>query len=680
MDGMLERLNRIYPNSKFVQIPAYNPELWKDRTYDSKFDNKAAINKWKTNPLNYEQAAKIVEEGGRIGWIVPKGYVVVDIDNKEEERTQEYIEKILKKFEVAYSYNYTSKGIHILFEDPSESIKSDAKCKTSLNLVIDTRANETGYIVLPCNDPHREWGQWNDFVEEIPYFMKPACKDDTESFIGMTDGDGRNNSLFKWRSKLMACHKFTPVEIEKSIRIINENLFETGIPNNELFKTVLRDLSVKDKKVIGEEKENNYNKIAEDFIGRFDVVSFGVNLYKFNGIYYKQITQLELERMLHFEVSKNLSKSARNEIVNFIILKTQVAMDEFDKDWYKIAVANGILNLVTGEITVPTKNDINTIYIPWEYDPDPPASPRIDEFMKSITNGDLIKIQFLYQVAGYCLLKKNMFEKFFIFKGEGGTGKSTFMNLMHKLVGGDENCSHIGLQDFDKDYFLASTISKLLNIDDDAVDGKTLESTGRFKSFISGNPISVRQIYKEVVSFIPYATCVFSCNRLPKIMDKTTGLMRRMVLVELNHKVEHPDPLFLNKITTMDMQYFLFKAVEGIKTAIEEGRFKIMHSEKQLLAMFRRRQSALNEWLFDNSITLGDLHMKRTMPLYKQFCEWCTENGYQLKVSHYTFKEEICHMYDIDIDLEGPTTSTAGVAKPQIFIKRGVFDPSFKPF
>lgn len=67
------------------------------------------------------------------------------------------------------------------------------------------------------------------------------CKDNTPSFIGMVDGDGRNDALWKWRFKLEQCHKLSVQEIEKSIRIINENLFQIAIPNNELFKTVLRE-------------------------------------------------------------------------------------------------------------------------------------------------------------------------------------------------------------------------------------------------------------------------------------------------------------------------------------------------------------------------------------------------------------------------------------------------------
>lgn len=676
MDENLARLNRIYPNCGYVAIPPYRPELFKDKPYDSAFDTKAALNRWNSKPLSYEEAQAWVEQGNRVGWVVPRGYVIVDIDNKDDERTQDYLEKLLKKFEVKYSYNYTSKGIHILFRDPGENIKSDSRSKCGLNIVVDTRANKTGYIVLPSNDPHRAWGEWNDFVEDIPYFLTPLLKDTTPSFIGMVDGDGRNDALFKWRSKLEQTHKLKDEEVEKCIRIINENLFDTPMPNNELFKTVLRERK-KEEKPTALDKENIYNRLADEIIGKYDIVSYFSNFYKFNGTYYRPMTSVELEKIIHFEVNKNINKDGRREIIDFIKIKTQVDIKDFDKEWHKIACKNGILNLVTGELEQPNKADINTIFIPHEYDPDPHYSPRIDQFMKEVTNGDVIKMQFLYQIAGYCLLKKNLFEKFFICKGEGGTGKSTYVNLLHRMVGGDVNCSHIGLADFDKDYYLASTVGKLLNIDDDVVDGKALENTGRFKSIISGNVISVRQIYKEVMDFIPYITCIFNCNKLPKLMDKTSGMYRRMVLIELNHKVENPDPLFMQKITDQDMQYFLFKAVEGIKLAIEEGKFRITQSEHALLEMFKRRQSPLNEWLYENEFTVGDLLNKKCTVLYSQFTAWLEANGYAKKMTAFTFKEDICALYGLEISVK---TNEEGMTPTQIFYKRGNIDLDFKPF
>lgn len=676
MDEMLARLNRIYPNGKFALIPKYRDEQWTNKEYDSHLDYKAAINKWRSNPMSYAEAQEAVEDGFRIGWIVPKGYVVVDIDNVEDELAQEYIERLLEKFEVEYSCNYTSRGIHILLKDPTNSIKSGAKMKCGLNIVIDTRANETGYIILPPNDPHRKWGKWHDYVEDIPYFLKPICNDSTPSFIGMTDGDGRNDALFKWRSKLEMSHKLNDEEVEKCIKIINENLFDTAITNAELYKTVLRKHEKAEKQNIAT-RNNILNQMADELLSRYDIIAYGDKVFKFNGVYYKPISMIELEQIIHVELSQNFNHAQRVEIINFIRVKAQVKSEDFNKEWYKLAARNGIINLVTGELQVPNKAEYNTIYIPWAYNTDPVYSPRIDQFMKDVSNGDPIKMQFLYQIAGYTLLKKNLFAKFFIFKGEGGTGKSTFTNIIAMMLG-EQNCSHISLTDFDKDYHLATMMDKLCNIDDDVVDGKTLQYTGRFKSIISGDRITVRQIYAEPVEYVSYATCMFSCNRLPMIMDKTSGLYRRMILIELNHKVEKPDPLFIERLTEADMEYFIFKCVQAIKTALEEGRFRISQSEQHLLELFKRRQSPLHEWLYDCDYRVKDFVGKRCMTMYKVYRAWAEENGYNKLLAMYTFKEDICALYDLETDLiktEGASAAT------QVFVKYGEsYDPEYKPF
>lgn len=676
MNEQLAKLNRQYPNSSFVLIPKYDPSAWENKKYDSHLDFKAAMNKWKSNPLDIDDAQKAAEEGFRIGWVVPKGYVIVDVDNVDDDQAQECIEKLLEKWEVHYSYNYTSRGIHMLFKDSTCNIKSNSRQKCGINIMIDTKANNTGYIVLPINDPHRQWGKWTDVVEEIPYFLKPVMNDNTESFIGMVDGDGRNSALFKWRTKLECTHKLKDEEIEKCIRIINEFEFETPMANSELFKTVLRQREPIKQPVDPKEKMNYYNKIAEELCDKFDLISRGDRIYKFNGVYYKLLSILDCERLIHFEVSKNLSKAARTEIINFLRIKTNVPEEELDKEWFKIACKNGVINLVTGELQIPSKSEYNTIFIPWNYNMDPPYSPRIDQFMKDLTDGDPIKMTFLYQIAGYTMLKNNLFSKFFIFRGEGGTGKSTFTNLISKMLG-DENCSHVALNEFDKDYHLASTCGRLANIDDDVMDNRPLEYTGKFKSIVSGEKILVRQIYAEPMEFTSFTTLMFSCNKLPKIMDKTTGLYRRMVLIELNHKVKHPDLLFMERVTEQDMEYFLFKCVEAIKIALEEGHFRIVQSEQALLDVFRRRQSPLIEWLYEHGFCLKDFVNKRCMTMYRQFRDWLDNNGYKGQMSMFSFKEELMALFDLDV---GFISLNEDETPTQCFLKHGEYDEEYRPY
>lgn len=680
MDKMLARINQLYPNSDFVQIRKYDPTAWEGIEYDSKLENKAPLTQWKTNALTYEQALLFVEKGYRIGWIVPEGYVVVDIDNEDHAESSSNVERILHQMNIKYSYNRTSRGVHFLFKDKTLNVPSDAVTKCALGITTDHRANRKGYIILPTNDPHRDWGDWLDEIDDIPFFLKPlmVAKNQIESFIGMVEG-GRNIELFKWRTKLLQCNKLNKEQIELALRLINDNLFEIPLTNQEMTASVTKERKTDEEQMKKGtkntlnvlEKENIYNVCANKIAREFDMMCIGhKQYYKFEKSHYKPLKEIDLERLIHYEVSENIPAAGRQEIMNFLAVKTLVDAEDLDKIWNKIAVGNGVLDLVTGELTEPNRNERNTIAIPWNYNPNPSHSPSIDEFMAHISaNRDgsvnLMKQQFLYQIAGYCLLKKNYFGKCFVFQGEGQTGKSTFQDIIVKMVG-ENNRARVGIDKMDADYYLATLLSKLVNIDDDAVDGRVLENTGRFKSLVSGNEITVRQIFREPVTFTPYATCMFSCNKLPRIMDKTSGLYRRLVIIELNNKVMKPDPLFLLKLTERDMEYFLYKAVYWVGVALQEGQFRISHSEQELLRKFKCRQSSLNEWVYEEALKLKDFYNTGVSAQYTFYVEWAQRNGYTKLPSVLTFKEDICSLYNLEIMFKGEEQR----ASAQMFSRR----------
>src|SRR5690554_3331710 len=123
---MLARLEQLYPGSGYVQCRKYNPDLWLNQKYDSKLENKAPLTHWKSSPLTYERAEELSKEGWRIGWIVPPGYVVVDIDNEDHPESSEHVERILNELNIPYNYNRTSRGVHFVFKDNYMSVRTGA--------------------------------------------------------------------------------------------------------------------------------------------------------------------------------------------------------------------------------------------------------------------------------------------------------------------------------------------------------------------------------------------------------------------------------------------------------------------------------------------------------------------------------------------------------------------------
>ena len=124
--------------------------------------------------------------------------------------------------------------------------------------------------------------------------------------------------------------------------------------------------------------------------------------------------EIDLERMIHYEVSENIPQEGRKEIMSYLALKTLIEPHDVDKVWHRIACGNGILDLVTSELCEPNKEEKNTIAIPWNYVSDPQHSPKIDEFMAHISaNRDgsvnIMKEQFFVSNRRLLSIKEKLF-------------------------------------------------------------------------------------------------------------------------------------------------------------------------------------------------------------------------------------------------------------------------------
>ena len=116
--------------------------------------------------------------------------------------------------------------------------------------------------------------------------------------------------------------------------------------------------------------------MANRITREFDIMCIGhKQYYIFDKSYYRPLREIDVERLIHYEISQNIPASGRDEIKKFLALKTLVDPNDVDKIWNKIAV-NGVLDVVTGELTEPNKDEKNTIAIPWNYNPNPMPSPK----------------------------------------------------------------------------------------------------------------------------------------------------------------------------------------------------------------------------------------------------------------------------------------------------------------
>ena len=158
-------------------------------------------------------------------------------------------------------------------------------------------------------------------------------------------------------------------------------------------------------------------------------------------------------------------------------------------------------------------------------------------------------------MIGDCFLQKDVFQKMYLIYGEGCTGKSTLLRLISNLVG-DSNVTNLALQDLETMFYPWELIGKLVNIGDD-IPFKKIADSSILKKLTSGESIMVQRKFGQPSSFHNHATMIFTTNKLPATNDTTSGFMRRLVLIDMNTRVQAPSGFFLESFTEEDYEYLL---------------------------------------------------------------------------------------------------------------------------
>lgn len=636
----LLEFNKCFPGSKYREIrPQYIGPMDTPEGIEKYQKSKAPIN---STILSFDE---IKDTQNRVGWIVPKDYIVVDIDNKINARI---VFDILQALKIKFSFMMGRKGGHFIFRNDRQIKSISAGQACSLGIVVDIRCNEKGYIVLPENDTDRKWGNITNDINDVPFFLAPLkdLKIQAE-FVGMGEGDGRNDALLRHMLAMIDYAKeLTLNEKCESIRLINSYLFKKPMSDIELQKTVLRDDILKKQDASEDDKSCYEEKLANRIINDKQIITCNEDCYMYNGKYYKRmLDDTEIERIIHLEYNSSLKEKQRKETIKFIKLKSWVASYELNKNWNEIVFRNGILNLANMTLQPHTPSVYNTIYIDCNYIPDAPYSQIIDNFFNQISSKEEDKKNLLYEIIGYCLVRKNIFEKFFICYGEGATGKSTYLKMIKKLVG-DTNSSFLSLNNLEETFMPVELFGKLINIGDD-IAYKGLKESDVLKKLVTGEMFAAQQKFKKPINFANFAKLIFTTNKLPEVYDRSSGFYRRVMIIEINKKIEHPDPFFLDRLTESDYEYLLSVAIEKLVAAMKKNKLTECESSVIKLEEYKTDQSSVLSYIKDFRYTKKDLDHRPCMELFTEYEQYCRDTGFK-PLKKVNFDREICDEYKME--------------------------------
>lgn len=645
---MIDLIEKLFPNSQYREVYLKNDP----RAEKSGASHKAPMS---TKVYSY---ADIKDSPNRIGWIVPLGYTVIDIDNKVVAKK---IQKLLFGEAIDTVIFETEHGCHFIFKSIAGVYQTQGTmCR--LGVKIDTRSNASGYIILPYNDPDRRVAMTANTIPDLPQYLLPEKMDCPD--MNLTVEGQRNGNLFDLMTKLKFAKNINIEQIKEAVTLSNKYILDNPITQKELEKTVLSDKNL--EKGVDVSKVSS-NTIAIELLQELKIVTTKQGMYMFNGKYYEPCDDFQLARYIHARYAE-FGETKRNEVIEFIKLKTYVPVDNVNGDWRKITVRNGVLNLMTGELADFDPNYVTTRYIDIEFIPNCTPSSRIENFINGLAGytvgkpdidqlSAIEKKNKLFEFIGYCLVSRNKFQKIFFLLGPGATGKSTFCELVRKFFSGD-NCSSLSMQDLEQTFMPAQLKDKMVNIGDD-ISMNTLLDGAAIKILCGTLPIMVQQKHEKPYAMVNEAKFIFSCNKMPLFKDKTDGLYRRLEILEITNKIAVKDrnSNLLEEFTHEDMQYLLWRSFVQINTALQNDRLIETTCCQEALEKFRTQSSTLLSFMksgesSDYGKTVEELDLvdqyvgSSVAKKYHDYLTWCTENG-KSRQSLENFVDNICGEFDL---------------------------------
>jgi putative DNA primase/helicase len=271
--------------------------------------------------------------------------------------------------------------------------------------------------------------------------------------------------------------------------------------------------------------------------------------------------------------------------------------------------------------------------------PDPESARTTwERFLAETFEDNLAAITLMQEAFGYCLWPTCLYERMFLFLGDGNTGKSTVVETLQGVLG-ESNVSSISLERLGGRFDLAGLVGKLANIVFDAADADRA-AEGTLKTLVSGEPVPVEDKHKPIRTMRLAAKHFIVANVLPRFHDTSDGMWRRLVLLPFARvcSLERRDPTLKARLRD-ELPGIAYWTLQGLSRLLSQGCFSIAERDQELVAAYRKESNPVAVFLDSCCQADPDGRVGRRT-LYAAYRSWARENGF-VPVSVVRFNREL---------------------------------------
>lgn len=263
-----------------------------------------------------------------------------------------------------------------------------------------------------------------------------------------------------------------------------------------------------------------------------------------------------------------------------------------------------------------------TNQIPHEYDPEGQLKgTTVQEWLMFICDTPE-DIEMLCQFSGLCLTRDTRQQKFLILNGEGGTGKSTVIRMIEKMIG-TENTSNISLNQLTQRFQAFGLMGKLLNSCAD-LEIDALSDTSILKKALGEDTFSAEAKGKDQISVRNYAKLLFSTNQLPIVKaEQTNGFYRRLLILTMDRVPEKKDPEFFDRLSA-EIDDFIRISVTALERLYQNGRITESAGSIEAVKRLRCDSDTVEAFLTEKTVRVSEGRIKK-LDLYRSYEAFCQD-------------------------------------------------------
>ena len=241
-------------------------------------------------------------------------------------------------------------------------------------------------------------------------------------------------------------------------------------------------------------------------------------------------------------------------------------------------------------------------------------------------------IDYVQRMVGLSAIGKVYVEALIIAYGEGRNGKSTFWNVIARVLGTysgniSADMLTVGCRRNVKPE-LAEAKGKRMLIAAELEEGMRL-NTANVKQLCSTDEIYAEKKYKDPFSYTPTHTLVLYTNHLPKVGAIDKGTWRRLIVIPFDAKIEGSADIknYADYLFEKAGGAILTWVIEGARKVIADN-YKIDPPQKVRDAIEHYKES--NDWLsyfLSERCELDPAFVAKSSEVYNEYRIFCTQVG-----------------------------------------------------